>query len=172
MEIRVSKITNGYKSRLVRLDGVCYALSGVGRKFVPPHDIAHVIVEDGLQISNGFMGTIAQGGVFESMVHVTGRRSAHAAQKSKEIRKQNRHGIQASEVATGAFQEALLEHEKMPFLLLRERLNHRPELHRSKDQYLEIWGELKRVGALWNKLKIGGSLTLCWPYRGATEALE
>jgi len=52
-----------YVSRITRSDGVSFLINGVGYMFQIPHDLAHFVIEDALQLSNGFWGSVAAGAV-------------------------------------------------------------------------------------------------------------
>jgi hypothetical protein len=73
-----------YRSRLrLREGGVVVELAGGswneigGAERELPHDLAHLVVEDGLGLSMGLWGVIAAGGVFGEVSVVEGRRRPH-----------------------------------------------------------------------------------------------
>lgn len=68
-----------------RDDGVSYRLYGGPCGPTPPHDLVHFITERQLGIADGIWGAIAAGVVFDSMVHVSGRRQPHAAERSARL---------------------------------------------------------------------------------------
>jgi hypothetical protein len=67
-----------YETLITRADGVKYNVKGVGHMAAIPHDLAHFAVERGLDIRRGFWGSVADGAVFGSLTHVSGRRRPHA----------------------------------------------------------------------------------------------
>ena len=74
-----------YETVITRSDGVTYHVKGVGHMSSLPHDLAHFAVEQGLRITGGFWGSVADGAVFGSLTHVSGRRKPHAAERSNAV---------------------------------------------------------------------------------------
>ena len=68
-----------------RDDGAVYRLYGGQAGPRLPHDIRHFVVERELRIGDGIWAGIAAGIIFDTMQHVSGRRPAHARDRSKEL---------------------------------------------------------------------------------------
>ena len=68
-----------------RDDGAVYRLYGGPAGPRLPHDIMHFVVERELHIGDGIWGGIAAGIIFDTMQHVSGRRSPHARERSTEL---------------------------------------------------------------------------------------
>ena len=62
-----------------RDDGVVFAMRGAGGGADLPHDLVHAVVETALPLADGVWGCVADGVVWGSMRHVSGRRPPHAA---------------------------------------------------------------------------------------------
>jgi hypothetical protein len=73
-------------SVIERDDGVVYRMTEFTRAGSRlPHDLRHFVVEHELGIADGIWGGIAAGMVYESMVHVRGRRPPHSAERSGDL---------------------------------------------------------------------------------------
>ncbi|MEM1384163.1 MAG: hypothetical protein AAF713_07615 [Pseudomonadota bacterium] len=147
---------------LRRADGTVWALRAVGRKFSPPHDVAHVVVERGLGLRRGFIGTIAAGGLFPQMQHLGGRLQSHGVAKSKALLKVNAKTLSEAEVVTAAFQQAMLAADPEYLASIRARTQHCP--HRPGNGAIEaIWQDLSALRDRWDAMALEESLTLDWP---------
>jgi hypothetical protein len=80
-----------------RDDGVVFRMRGAGGGADLPHDLVHALVEQSLQVTDGIWGCVADGVVWTSMRHVTGRRPPHAAERSDRLKKERATHIQAAE---------------------------------------------------------------------------
>lgn len=56
-----------------RDDGVVFAMRGAGGGADLPHDLVHAVVETALPLADGIWGCVADGVVWGSMRHVSGR---------------------------------------------------------------------------------------------------
>lgn len=80
-----------YRSRLRRGDGVTVELEGGswnrigGPEREVPHDLAHLVVEDGLGFPMGLWGVIAAGGLFGEVAVVEGRKPPHHAARGRAV---------------------------------------------------------------------------------------
>ena len=159
-----------YETLITRSDGVAYHVKGVGHMGVIPHDLAHFAVEQGLGIRGGFWGSVAEGAVFGSLTHVSGRRRPRAAERSEEILRKNKGELTETEVLVGLFNQAMddgLDADS-------------PELHRRLARY--VWtppgqrprrfsdAEIRAVCDLWMEIQdrwrglpIGMEMELVWP---------
>jgi len=85
-------------SDLVEFDGGSY-------NKVParvPHDIAHLIVEDELRLTQGVWGVLVAGGLFPQAHAVEGRRPPHATERARAVTKAARDRLTQAEILTGA----------------------------------------------------------------------
>jgi hypothetical protein len=111
-----------YETLITRSDGVKYNVKGVGHMAAIPHDLAHFAVEQGLGIRRGFWGSVADGAVFGSLTHVSGRRRPQAAERSKQVLKDNKHQLTETEILVGLFNQAMEEGLGPESPVLRTRL--------------------------------------------------
>ncbi len=158
-----------YETVITRSDGVTWHVKGVGHMSAIPHDLAHFAIERALRIRRGFWGSVADGAVFGSLTHVSGRRKPHAAARSAEVLKANKDELTATEILVGLFNQALEEGLGPESPVLRERLRRylwTPHGHQPR-QFTDAeiaaacagWREML---ALWQGLAIGGTLELVW----------
>jgi hypothetical protein len=81
-----------------RDDGVVYAMRAAGGGPNLPHDLVHALVELELGVTDGIWGAVADGVVWGSMRHVSGRRPPHAAERSARLQKARGDRIMAAEL--------------------------------------------------------------------------
>ena len=80
-----------------RDDGVVFRMRGAGGGADLPHDLVHAVVEQSLRVTDGIWGCVADGVVWGSMRHVSGRQPPHAAERSERLKKERAAPIQAAE---------------------------------------------------------------------------
>ncbi|SNX96935.1 hypothetical protein SAMN06893097_105276 [Geodermatophilus sabuli] len=80
-----------------RDDGVVFAMRGAGGGAEPPHDLVHALVETELRIPDGVWGCVADGAVWGSMRHVSGRRPPHAADRSERLKRERAAAVNRAE---------------------------------------------------------------------------
>ena len=85
------------ETRVERDDGVVFAMRGAGGGAELPHDLVHALVETELGIPDGIWGCIADGVVWKSMRHVSGRQPPHAAERSARLKKQRSEVVMQAE---------------------------------------------------------------------------
>jgi hypothetical protein len=93
MEVVFLKPESGrrYRSRLTRPGGLVVELEGGswnrigGAERELPHDLAHLVVEDGLGLTEGLWGVIAAGAVFGQVEVVAGRRPPHHDERGRAL---------------------------------------------------------------------------------------
>lgn len=159
-----------YETLITRSDGVKYRVKGVGHMAAIPHDLAHFAVERGLDIRRGFWGSVADGAVFGSLTHVSGRHRPHAAERSRQVLKENKHQLTETEILVGLFNQALEEGLGPESPVLRTRLQryvwtppgHQPRRF-SDEEIAAVCAGWKRMLESWQDLPIGGTLELAWP---------
>ena len=159
---------NHYHTVITRRDGVSFHVRGVGSKFAIPHDLAHLAIEAPLQLHRGFWGSIADGAVFESMTHLHGRRKPHAAERSEDLLRANRHHIGEAERLVSIFNDALEGGHGPCSPLLRARLrefgltsNGQPRSF-TDQEIAAVCDSWREMFSLWTQLPIGGRLELVW----------
>jgi hypothetical protein len=81
---RLADYARGY-AVVARDDGVVYRLNGGVCSPALPHDLVRLITEQELGITDGIWAGIAAGAVFSGMVHLSGRRPPHAADRSRQL---------------------------------------------------------------------------------------
>src|SRR5437764_6874730 len=80
-----------------RDDGVVYAMRGAGGGADLPHDLVHAVVETELRVPDGIWGCVADGVVWQSMRHVSGRRPPHAAERSDRLKRERAEAVGRAE---------------------------------------------------------------------------
>jgi hypothetical protein len=80
-----------------RDDGVVFRMRGAGGGAALPHDLVHALVEQQLRVREGIWGCVADGVVWRSMRHVSGRQPPHAAERSERLKKERAASIRAAE---------------------------------------------------------------------------
>lgn len=171
MQLRLTRLDERrYETEIIRSDGVTYHVKGVGHMSAIPHDLAHFAIEQGLAIRGGFWGSVADGAVFGSLTHVSGRRRPKAAERSKQVLKANKDELTATEILVGLFNEALEEGLGPESPELRERLRRytwtppgQQPRQFTDEQITAACSGWRRMLDLWQELPIGGTLELVWP---------
>ena len=80
-----------------RDDGVVFSMRGAGGGSDLPHDLVHAVVEDQLGVDDGIWGCVADGVVWRSMTHRSGRQPPHAADRSDRLKRERSASIQRAE---------------------------------------------------------------------------
>lgn len=86
------------ETRVERDDGVVFEMRGAGGGAELPHDLVHALVERELRVPDGIWGCVADGVVWQSMRHVSGRQPPHAAERSSALKRERRSRIQQAEL--------------------------------------------------------------------------
>jgi hypothetical protein len=81
-----------------RDDGVVFAMRGAGGGAEPPHDLVHAVVKTELHVRDGIWGCVADGVVWGSMRHVSGRQPPHAAERSARLKRERTAAVQQAEL--------------------------------------------------------------------------
>ena len=109
MRVDVEKTRERPSIIAVRDDGVTLRVRAPDRKFSPPHDLIHLIVEKGMRLQRGFWGSIAAGAKFASVEVIDGRQKPGANERSAQVVKANASHLSEAEMIVGAFQKVLHE---------------------------------------------------------------
>lgn len=160
MHVNVEKTSGRPIVIAIRDDGVRLRVLTPDRKFSPPHDLIHFIVEKGMGLKRGFWGSIAAGAKFSSMEIIDGRQKRRANERSRQIIKANERSLSEAEAIVGAFQTALhsvAPHEEGLWRLLRTS-------GRKFEGSLApaTWAQLLSFKAEWGQLAVGEVVRLEW----------
>jgi hypothetical protein len=143
-----------------RDDGVVFAMRGAGGGADLPHDLVHLVVETALPLPDGIWGCVADGVVWGSMRHVSGRRPPHSAERSDRLKKQRLAAVQRAEAVADVVHRLADGEEILPGQVEgsgvpRERIDAAVEAVRD-------------AARRWAALPVGERWTLEWPAsRGA-----
>jgi hypothetical protein len=151
-----------------RDDGAVYRLYGGTAGAGLPHDIMHFVVERELRIPDGIWGGIAAGIVFDSMVHVSGRRPPHARERSKELLAGFRQrGLRAEALANFVQSVAALDHPSNTQIrtLAATSLSVLAPADADVDpaEVAAAAQALQVEAARWARLRVGEELSYEWP---------
>ncbi len=178
MRLRLTRLDERrYETVITRSDGVTYHVKGVGHMAAIPHDLAHFAIERGLGIRRGFWGSVADGAVFGSLTHVSGRRRPRAAERSKQVLKANKDQLTETEILVGLFNQALEEGlgPESPELLYRLRRYiwmppGQQARHFTDAEIAAACTGWRRMLKLWQRLPVGETLELLWPETGSARS--
>jgi hypothetical protein len=165
-----------YETRITRDDGVIYSLQGVGHNFELPHDVKHFVVESALRLPTGFWGSVANGAVFPTMRHESGRRRPKATERSKVILKANARKLAQAEVLVSLFNSTIEQGhpETSPVLVkrLKERWCEGRPLSPSLQALIPaVYSAYREIQSRWKNTPIGGRLRLEWKAPHSARAL-
>jgi hypothetical protein len=161
VRVTVEKTTQRPIIIAVRDDGVSLRVRAPDRKFSPPHDLIHFVVEKGMRLQKGFWGSVADGAKFASVEVIDGRQKPRANEKSAQIIKANEAHLSEAEMIVGAFQKVLHEdmrpHKEVLLRLLRTS-GRRVET----DLLPATWEGLVSFRDQWESLPAGQAIQLEW----------
>jgi len=160
MFVVAQKTAQGPIITVVRDDGVRLRVRAPDRKFTPPHDLIHFVVEKGMRFQRGFWGSIAAGAKFSSVEVIDGRQKPKANERSAEIIKANDRQLSDAEAIVGAFQTAL--HELRPDEKALRRLLQAGGRKLEDDMVHPTWTQLLSFRDEWKELDIGKAIRLEW----------
>jgi hypothetical protein len=160
MHVKVEKTPERPTIIAVRDDGVSLLVRAPDRKFSPPHDLIHFVVEKGMRLQRGFWGSIAGGAKFASMDVIDGRQKPRANERSAQLIKTNQSFLSEAEAIVGAFQTVLhgpASHEDAVWQRLRTGGR---KLERSTVS--ATWAHLVSLREQWQQLPVGDIIRLDW----------
>jgi hypothetical protein len=143
------------ETRVERDDGVVFAMRGAGGGADLPHDLVHAVVEAELQVADGIWGCVADGVVWGSMRHVSGRQPPHAAQRSVRLKRERTAAVQAAESLADLVGRLARAAEVLPGEAARAA-HPRSELQRAAEA-------LREAAVRWAALAPGDTWVLDWP---------
>ena len=162
-----------YEVTVERSDRVRLQFHGVGKKFLVPHDLAHLIVESKLDMTRGFWGCIADGALFSGMTIIEGCQKAHARSKSQQIIKQAHQQLRLAECLVRVFNEIFTA--KLDLVQAQKRLAEisadiKPEL--SNSIILDICSTFEAFKTNWQMVDVGESIELSWNQKSPNKSLK
>ena len=151
-----------YEVTVERSDRVRLQFHGVGKKFLVPHDLAHLIVESKLNMTQGFWGCVADGALFSGMTIIEGRQKAHAKSKSQRIIKEACQQLRLAECLVSAFNEIFTA--KLNLVQAQKRLTEiSPDIKPiSNSTILDVCSTLEALKTDWQMVDVGESIELSW----------
>jgi hypothetical protein len=161
MHLNVEKTTDRPNIIAVRDDGVSLCVRTPDRKFSPPHDLIHFVVEQGMHLERGFWGSVADGAKFASMEVIDGRQRPKANERSAQIIKANELALSEAEVIVGVFQKVLHEDLK-PYQEVLARLLRTSGRKVVSDLLRPTWDGLVSFREQWEALASGQTIRLEW----------
>lgn len=147
---------------LVERDGVVYAVRGAGGGPGLPHDLVHALVEDALGIRDGIWGCVADGAVWGTMRHVSGRRPPHVTERSQRLKRERAAAIGRAEALADLVHRLADGAQVLP-----------GEVERSgvpADRLAAAVEALREAERRWAALRPGGQWVLQWPAPAARTA--
>ena len=144
-----------------RDDGVVFTMRGAGGGSDLPHDLVHAVVEQRLGVGDGIWGCVADGVVWRSMAHLSGRQPPHAADRSDRLKRERSASIQRAEALADVVSRLASGREVLPGELTATGMP-RPALAAAA-------AELRDVGCRWAGLRVGDVWVVEWPVTPAVR---
>ncbi|MBR0773385.1 hypothetical protein JQ625_00940 [Bradyrhizobium diazoefficiens] len=160
MHVTVEKTPGRPTIIAIRDDGVSLRVRAPDRKFSPPHDLIHFVVEKGMRLQRGFWGSIAAGAKFPSMEVMDGRQKPRANDRSAQIIKANDRFLSEAEAIVGAFQTTLHGAAPHEEALWRDLLTRGRKVESALVR--ATWAHLVSFREEWEALSVGGAIQLEW----------
>ncbi len=142
-----------------RDDGVVFSMRGAGGGADLPHDLVHALVEQQLAVPDGIWGCVADGVVWGSMQHVSGRRPPHGAERSARLKRERAERIQWAEELADLVGRLARCAEVLPHQPARAGVD--------ADRLAAAVQELRDAGRRWAALEPGAEWVVEWAPRGA-----
>jgi hypothetical protein len=139
-----------------RDDGVVFEMRGAGGGADLPHDLVHALVESELQVADGIWGCVADGVVWRSMRHVSGRQPPHAGDRSAVLKRDRAARILHAEALADVVARLARGAEVLP----AETTGHRT------DRLAAAAVVLREAGGAWAALRPGEVRVVDWPVGG------
>jgi hypothetical protein len=140
-----------------RDDGVVFAMRGAGGGTELPHDLVHALVEEALGVDDGVWGCVADGAVWGSMRHVSGRRPPHIGERSTRLKRERTARIHWAEAVADLVDRLAHGAEVLPQQVRDSGL--RPE------QLDAAVATLREATQRWAALEPGQTWVVEWPTR-------
>ncbi|MGY5885727.1 hypothetical protein [Modestobacter lacusdianchii] len=142
------------ETQVERDDGVVFAMRGAGGGADLPHDLVHAAVEAQLQVRDGIWGCVADGVVWHSMRHVSGRQPPHAAARSEQLKRERAVQIQRAEALADLVGRLSRGQEVLATELAADG--------RSRAELAAAATELAATGRRWAALRPGETWVVEW----------
>jgi hypothetical protein len=142
------------ETTVVRDDGVVFAMRGAGGGADLPHDLVHALVETELRMADGIWGCVADGVVWGSMRHVSGRQPPHAAERSARLKRERREAVQQAEGVADLVARTARGAQVLP--------GEAAALHLAPHRLAAAAGALADAARRWRALPVGETWTLEW----------
>ena len=137
-----------------RDDGVVFSMRGAGGGIDLPHDLVHAVVERQLGISDGIWGSVADGVVWRSMTHLSGRRPPHAAERSDRLKRERSASVRSAELLADLVERLASGAEVLPGEI--------PATGLAPEQLAAAAAELRDVQRRWAELTVGEVWVVEW----------
>ena len=138
-----------------RDDGVTFLMRGAGGGPDLPHDLVHAVVEEELGIHDGIWGCVADGVVWHSMRHLSGRQPPHAAERSRRLKRERATPIQRAEALADLVSRLSRGADVLPGELAATG--------RPRGALMAAAAELAATGRRWRALAPGEVWVVEWP---------
>ena len=153
-----------YHSTFTRPDGAILKLQGgsynqLGGGVRVPHDIAHLIVEQTLELRGGLWGTIAAGGLVMNLEYIGGKKPQHAEKRSWAITDAAGETLRQAEVVVRAVADAAAG---TVHGALAGHMGERWAVPISPAALDLMTAQLRNSAARWTQVPEGGSLSMTW----------
>jgi hypothetical protein len=142
-----------------RDDGVVFAMRGAGGGADLPHDLVHAVVEAEVPIADGVWGCVADGVVWGSMRHVSGRRPPHAAERSERLKRERVAAVQRAENVADVVGRLARSEEVLPAQLAAAGVP-RERIEAAVDA-------VRDAARRWAALPVGERWVVEWPDRSS-----
>jgi hypothetical protein len=145
-----------------RDDGVVFAMRGAGGGADLPHDLVHAVVETALPLADGVWGCVADGVVWGSMRHVSGRRPPHAAERSDRLKKERLAAVQRAETVADVVGRLARDEQLLP--------NHVAASGVPRERIDAAVAAVRDAARRWAELPVGERWVFEWARSGQRRA--
>jgi hypothetical protein len=143
------------ESLVERDDGVVFTIRGAGGGPDLPHDLVHALVEDELGVRDGIWGCVADGAVWGTMRHVSGRRPPHGTERSDRLKKERAAAIGRAEALADLVHRLADGAEVLPGEVAASGV--------PADRLAAAVEALRAAGRRWAAMEPGAEWVLEWP---------
>lgn len=137
-----------------RDDGVVFTMRGAGGGTELPHDLVHAVVEQQLRVTDGIWGCVADGVVWRSMTHLSGRRPPHATERSDRLKRERSTPVSSAESLADLVERLASGAEVLPGEIPAKGL--------PPEQLAAAAAELRDVQRRWAGLTVGDTWVVEW----------
>lgn len=160
-----------YATTARREDGVLVQIPSHDRPATLPHDLAHLLVEQELGITQGFWGSVAAGALFGGMRVLSGRRPPRAEDRSRAVIRQAGQRLTEAEVLVGILLELACRGQEPEGAEVEAALRDAwaptkgERVRVRREQAAQLCQALRTAQRQWLALAPGESVTLRWQER-------